>query len=414
MRRHSAAVLAFAAALAITTASGTARAESISLGGWIGPRFFADDSALGYIDTAPEHPTLTNGMVIGFRIARPIIPWIVPELELPLSITTTDRLDVTVFWFEPRAHLRFEFLPNNKRVQPFLLLGGGASLLASTKKNIFANDAVGDGYFGIGAHAITGRGFQIRADFRIAVIPGVEKRAVLEFEAGVGLWVALGKSDKRYVRRDPDAPAKPDLDPDRDGVLADEDKCPDRAEDEDGFDDRDGCPDIDNDLDHVLDIADKCATVTESFNGFEDDDGCPDYVPDDLGQIDGTIEGLVYDPGETSLNSAARKTLKKIGALLLKYPSVKVKLTGHTDDREAKPDGKPPEGEEPPDPAQLALELSVERAAVIKAVLVGMGIGEGRVEVAGKGAEDGVGDNDSKRGRAANRRVVLTRYVPPQ
>jgi len=403
-----------AVVLATLSAPGVASADPFAFGGWIGPRFYADDSALGYIATAPDHPTLTNGMVLGARLARPILSWLVPEIELPLGITSTDRLDVSVLWLEPRVHVRFEFLPDNKRVQPFLLIGGGAPISLSSKNKIFANDIVGEGYFGIGAHAITGRGFQIRGDFRISIVPGVQKRAALEFEAGIGLWVALGKGDKRYRARPPEPRDVPDPDPDRDGILGDADQCPDRAEDEDGFEDRDGCPDIDNDLDHVLDIADKCPNVPESVNGFDDEDGCPDSVPADLDEIDGTIEGMTYTPGQTALHAAGRRSLKKIAAVLKKYPTVKIELDGYTDDREAKPSGKPVEGEADPDPAQLAIELAIERAAVIKAVLVGLGIGEGRVTIAGKGTADAVGDNDSRRGRQANRRVVLKRFIPTE
>jgi outer membrane protein OmpA-like peptidoglycan-associated protein len=420
--RALAAVLV-SAACAVCAPGVAAADDGLAIGGWLGPRFYSDDSTLGYIDGAPQHPALGNGMMIGFRIGYPIAAWFVPEIELPFAVSSTDILDTTVFWFEPRGHLRFEFLPHNDKVRPFLLLGGGAPVSLSSKNKIFANDVTGEGYFGIGAYALTGRSFRIRADFRVAVTPGVDKTAVLEFEAGLGLTFDLGSRGRKPDRsRDPAGPERENpADPDRDGIAGAADQCADRAEDEDGFEDTDGCPDIDNDLDHVLDIADKCATVAESFNGFEDDDGCPDVVPADLDAIDGTVEGLVYEPGGTALSSAGRKQLKRVGEAMAKYPSVKLVVIGYTDDREALPGGNPApppeppaEGEEPePDPnAQLSVELSIERAAVIKAVLVGMGIREGRITLAGKGAEDPVGDNETKRGRQANRRVVLKRFVP--
>jgi OmpA-OmpF porin, OOP family len=389
-----------------------AAADPMAIGGWIGPRFFSDDSALGYITDAPEHPALTNGMVLGARLSRPIFPWLVPEVELPLSLTTTDRFDASVLWMEPRLHVRFEFLPDHKRVQPFLLVGGGAAFTVSSKSDVFANDLVGEGYFGIGAHAVTGRGFQLRADVRFAVGPGAEKRAILEVEVGIGLWVEIGGGAKKYELVDPDDGPKVDPDPDLDRILGAADKCTDRAEDEDGFDDADGCPDIDNDLDHVLDIADKCATVSESFNGYEDDDGCPDSVPPELDDLEGTIEGLTYSPGETALNSGGRRTVKKIAKLLAKYPSVRIRLIGYTDDREFV--AKPEPGDEPTDPAQAASELALERAAVMKAMLIGLGLSDSRIQLEGKGPEDPVGDNDNRRGRQANRRVVLKRFVPAE
>jgi hypothetical protein len=69
-------------------------------------------------------------------------------------------------------------------------------------------------------------------------------------------------------------------DPDNDGIAGDADQCPDKPEDFDEFEDRDGCPDEDNDKDGILDVDDVCRDDPEVKNGFEDDDGCPDaYTP---------------------------------------------------------------------------------------------------------------------------------------
>jgi outer membrane protein OmpA-like peptidoglycan-associated protein len=78
----------------------------------------------------------------------------------------------------------------------------------------------------------------------------------------------------------------PDDDVDRDGIKNDVDKCPDDAEDKDEFEDDDGCPDTDNDQDGVLDADDKCLNEAEDKDGFEDDDGCPDADNDQDGILD--------------------------------------------------------------------------------------------------------------------------------
>ena len=65
-------------------------------------------------------------------------------------------------------------------------------------------------------------------------------------------------------------------DRDGDGFNDDEDECPYRAEDKDGYEDGDGCPDEDNDLDRIVDLLDQCPNVPEDKNGYEDEDGCPD------------------------------------------------------------------------------------------------------------------------------------------
>jgi outer membrane protein OmpA-like peptidoglycan-associated protein len=72
----------------------------------------------------------------------------------------------------------------------------------------------------------------------------------------------------------------PDLDDDKDGVPDTRDKCPKEAEDRDGFQDDDGCADPDNDKDGVLDAADKCPAELEDQDGFQDDDGCADLDND--------------------------------------------------------------------------------------------------------------------------------------
>jgi len=77
-----------------------------------------------------------------------------------------------------------------------------------------------------------------------------------------------------------DADGCPDLDNDKDGIPDATDKCPNLAEDFDGFQDEDGCPDLDNDNDGIPDVRDKCPTEPEDFDGVQDEDGCPDVVQD--------------------------------------------------------------------------------------------------------------------------------------
>ena len=63
---------------------------------------------------------------------------------------------------------------------------------------------------------------------------------------------------------------------DGDGILDNDDKCPDDPEDKDTFEDEDGCPDPDNDADGILDVNDECPMDPETMNGVDDEDGCPD------------------------------------------------------------------------------------------------------------------------------------------
>ncbi|MDB4952667.1 MAG: OmpA/MotB domain protein, partial [Myxococcales bacterium] len=193
-----------------------------------------------------------------------------------------------------------------------------------------------------------------------------------------------------------------------------QDKCPDRPEDTDGFEDADGCPDIDNDLDRVLDVADKCINVPETYNGFEDDDGCPDSVPPDVEALKGTIEGLFYAETETVVRDSALPSLGKLAKVLIARPSVKVVLVGHTDDREAKAFvTAPAEGEAAPDLETISTDLARARAEAVRQALVAAGVPQGRIIVDGVGAEEPVADNTTNKGRLANRRVEIKLFIAP-
>jgi outer membrane protein OmpA-like peptidoglycan-associated protein len=79
----------------------------------------------------------------------------------------------------------------------------------------------------------------------------------------------------RWINQKPEA--KPLVsDRDNDGIDDSDDKCPEEAEDVDGFEDLDGCPDNDNDGDGIADADDQCPMVAEDMDGFQDADGCPD------------------------------------------------------------------------------------------------------------------------------------------
>jgi len=78
----------------------------------------------------------------------------------------------------------------------------------------------------------------------------------------------------------------PDPDNDQDGILDDPDECPIQPEDLDDFEDEDGCPDPDNDADEILDEPDQCPNEAEDRDGFEDEDGCPDPDNDRDGILD--------------------------------------------------------------------------------------------------------------------------------
>jgi len=92
------------------------------------------------------------------------------------------------------------------------------------------------------------------------------------------LFAAIGFPEPRPPQTPPDG--------DGDGIIDELDRCPDAAEDFDGFEDDDGCPEDDNDNDSIFDAADRCPTEPEDMDGFEDEDGCPESDNDRDGVLD--------------------------------------------------------------------------------------------------------------------------------
>lgn len=405
-------------AVALAALSSTAHADRTQLGGFVGPRFYSSDAFLGYLEDENFHPHLRPGPSFGARIARQFgLPYFVPELEfvfVPTRTTVEGGAEAArVYWLEPRMHLRIELMPE-RRVEPFIFIGGGAPIALSSARRTFNSGVTGEGYIGAGLHFDTRKGFALRFDARIAAQPAATGTLAIEGDVNLGVELTFGGKRRRIVDDDEQVIAVgPPPDKDEDGFPDKTDNCPDRAEDIDNFEDSDGCPEIDNDNDRVLDIADKCPTENENLNGFQDDDGCIDAVPADVEGLKGTVEGLIYGEGETGVRDSAQKSIAKLAAIMTTHPSIKVVLIGHTDDREAKAFvTAPAEGQPPADLETIATDLSRARAEAVRQALVGAGIPAGRMVVDGVGAEEPVADNNSAKGRLANRRVEIKLFVP--
>jgi OmpA family len=404
-----AAALSCIVAIGVTAAAAPAGARPVVVGGWVGPRFFSDNSRLGMRDVvAPA--ALTSSLAVGARIGWPLLAGrLIPEIELTLTSTNTEPFDVGVVWIEPRLALRYEW-PVGSRLRPFALIGGGSPISVSGNRDVFATQIIGEGFLGGGASLWTGKGFALRFDARLMLGPGEDPRVAMEGELGVGVSIPLG-AGARVRELAPPPPPPPDRDHDR--IADSADACPDRAEDLDGFQDLDGCPDIDNDVDTVLDIADACPLEPETYNGITDDDGCPDALPAELAAIVGPVRSASYQPGVGTPQRSAALTVAfdRMAAVLRAYPAVRVRVVGHTDDQEAAPRAPGPEGELP-DAAALALALGQTRALMARELLVTRGLTEERVLVDSRGAEEPVGDNQTAAGRQANRRIELLLVVP--
>jgi len=194
----------------------------------------------------------------------------------------------------------------------------------------------------------------------------------------------------------PPAPPPAPADRDKDGVVDDEDECPDEPEDKDGFEDEDGCPDPDNDKDGILDAQDKCPNEPETINGKEDDDGCPDQGDTQvhIGKEElETLRPIFFETDHARVRHAFYNILGQVALTLKAHPEIgRCAVEGHTDDTG------------PPDWNQ---RLSVRRAQAVVEFLVGKGVDRTRLTPIGHAEKLPWAPNDTEEGRAKNRRVLF-------
>lgn len=177
----------------------------------------------------------------------------------------------------------------------------------------------------------------------------------------------------------------PAKDSDGDGVFDHLDECPAVA----GLAELKGCPSKDSDGDGVADHQDKCPAV----KGLPADGGCPPAMASlnaATGKID-ILEKVYFDTGKATIQDRSFPVLDAVAKVLAANPQItKVSIEGHTDATGS---------------AKQNTKLSADRAAAVKAYLVGKGVEGGRLEPKGFGSSRPVADEKTAEGRDQNRRV---------
>ena len=430
-------------------ATGTALADEpvrIDAGIFLGGNYFSDELELGnayFPEQVPE-----SAFLIGLRGSYSLLhlaagSTLSLELETKLAWSQTGSAVQAMrdSYFAPVLGWRAQAvmdLWNDYRLHPLVVLGFGGETVFTSSPFVASGDTDAAAYWGLGARYALSPRHGLRADFRHGVTAGRIDLASNTVEAHVGFYYAfsIGRADavevvtepQSDVRQDPmepqdrdgdgildaddDCPDEaetendfqdddgcPEQDADDDGVFDQVDECPDEAEDRDGFQDEDGCPDPDNDQDGHADVSDECPEEPETVNGFEDEDGCPDEVPDRIAQYIGVIEGIRFGNASARIQGARSRTiLDQAAAILKEYPSVHIRISGHSDAR-----------------GNLARNvlLSRSRADAVKWYLVDQGIEHTRLLTMGYGPERPIADNDTAAGRARNRRIEFELLTNP-
>lgn len=102
--------------------------------------------------------------------------------------------------------------------------------------------------------------------------------------------------------------------------------------------------------------------------------------------------GILFDVGESSLESGAVTNLTKLAAILNKYDDTEILIEGHTDATGS---------------ADYNMTLSRNRASAVAVQLEGAQVVPTRFTIMGYGEGQPVADNTTSAGRASNRRVEL-------
>ncbi|GAB4563422.1 MAG: hypothetical protein Tsb0020_12570 [Haliangiales bacterium] len=435
------------------------RPKHIDLGVFIGGNYFSDQLELGNAYFSEQVPN--SAFLLGLRgsylvlpnlaLDSSLAPRLAIELESKLALSSTgsnaqamrDQFFAPVLGWRAQARLS---LWSDYRLHPFLVVGAGGETVITSSPFIASGDSDAAVFWGLGAHYALDDAYGLRADVRHGITAGRTDLAAHTAELHVGVYYrfSLGEppaplpepepepdiiEDLVTIETEPieadedgdgilddldecptepeifneidDEDGCPEVDSDNDGLLGTRDQCPDAAEDLEGFEDEDGCPDLDNDEDGNPDVSDECPNTPENENGFEDEDGCPDELPDQVAAYVGVIRGIRFPSGSAQIrDQRSRELLAEAAKTLSEYPSLRIRISGHTDAR----------GNE-----RRNVELSRARADAVKWYLVDEGIEHDRIVTMGYGPSQPIDSNDTKEGRANNRRIefeLLQRPTP--
>ncbi len=164
---------------------------------------------------------------------------------------------------------------------------------------------------------------------------------------------------------------------DSDGVADIHDECPDTGC---GIvTDEKGCrPPSDSDGDGVADPDDWCAGTPAGVTA--DSNGC--WV----------IQATMFELDKATISPDFYTALDEVAGILERNPALSIEVQGHADNVGS---------------AEYNLKLTGDRARAVVAHLVGIGIDSDRLSAVGYGFSQPKASNDTKEGRALNRRVEL-------
>ncbi|WP_431162138.1 OmpA family protein [Flagellimonas beolgyonensis] len=173
-------------------------------------------------------------------------------------------------------------------------------------------------------------------------------------------------------------------DADGDGVADKDDACPNEA----GPAANKGCPWPDTDGDGVLDKDDQCPEVA----GTVANNGCPEVTEEVQKQLNDYARTILFDTGKSSIKAESTSVMVDIIQILNEYPNAKFTVEGHTDSVGSESTNQ---------------KLSESRANSVRDFLIDKGIAADRLTAIGYGEAKPIATNNTRAGRAQNRRVEI-------
>ncbi len=174
-------------------------------------------------------------------------------------------------------------------------------------------------------------------------------------------------------------------DTDGDGIPDIEDECPEVP----GPKANNGCPWSDRDGDGVPDKDDLCPDLV----GTIANNGCPEITESVIKALNSYAKTILFDTGKATIKDQSANVLNDIIGIMKEYPNTNFLIEGHTDST----------GSE-----SLNMGLSNDRANSVKDYLISNGIPSNRHKHAGFGEDRPIDTNNTREGRANNRRVEIS------
>ena len=173
-------------------------------------------------------------------------------------------------------------------------------------------------------------------------------------------------------------------DTDGDGLVDKNDDCPEVA----GPAANKGCPWPDTDGDGVLDKDDDCVDQA----GPASNNGCPEISASEVAQLEELFKTVYFKTGSDAFKRETPVLLDKVAKIMTKYSTAKFTISGHADSTGGKKRNQ---------------ELSESRASKVKDYLVSKGVSSSNLTSEGFGEDMPIASNNTRAGRAKNRRVEV-------